>query len=234
MFTKIDKKNLSEEIVRQLISRILGGALTPGTKLPPERDLAEQMYVNRNTLREALKKLELLGLLNVRQGDGIYVLDYRDSGNLELLKYILYTRKKDTPEILKDILSIRTLVIPEMAASAAKKISDNEIEMLKGILADDSISIIEKDMAIHMFIARVSSNLPFMLILNFFNDIFRQYADIYFAFEENRNVTNRFHKSITESLTQKDFKKSKSVMHDVLTYTEQCINSYMEKNYEKS
>lgn len=233
MFTKIDKKNLSDEISRQMISKILKGLLLPGDKLPPEREMAEQMNVNRHTLREALRKMELLGLLSVRQGDGIYVLDYRDSGNLELLKHILYTRKENTASIVNDILRIRSLVIPEMAASAAGKMTGEDIAMLQDLYRNKEKSIIEKDMAIHSFIARVSGNLLFMLLLNFFNDIFRQYAHLYFSFEENRNMTQKFHKNITDALSLRDSKKAKNIMSEVLIYAEQRISVFMEKANEK-
>jgi DNA-binding FadR family transcriptional regulator len=50
-----------------------------------------QLNVNRHTLREALRKLDALDLVSIRQGDGIYVRDFRESGNLELLKYLLFS-----------------------------------------------------------------------------------------------------------------------------------------------
>ena len=234
MFTKINKTNLNNEISRQMISRILSGVLLPGDKLPPEREMAEQMNVNRNTLREALRKLEHLGLLSVKQGDGIYILDYRDSGNIELLKHILISRKEKTAEIIYDVLKIRTMVIPEMAALAAEKINIDDLSSLRAVMEDPQKSIIEKDLAIHILIARVSGNLFFMILLNFFNEIFRQYARLYFSFEENRNVSIRFHKNIIDALTRKDSKKAKSIMLDVLVYAEERMIDYMEKAHEKS
>ena len=232
MFNRIDKTNLNNKISRQMISRILSEKLRPGDKLPPEREMAEQMNVNRNTLREALRKLETLGLLSVRQGDGIYVLDYRDSGNLELLKHILLSRKEKTAEIIYDVLKIRKLVIPDMAAAAAEKITDDGISLLRRINDDTRKSISEKDLEIHTFIARVSGNLFFMILLNFFHDIFRQYAHLYFSFEENRNVSIKFHKNITDAICRKDPKKAKFIMHDVLVYAEERMIDFMEKTDE--
>ena len=67
MFTTVNKKNLSDEIGDQIINKILSGILPPGEKLPPERDMSLQMNVNRHTLREALRKLETLGLPMLRR-----------------------------------------------------------------------------------------------------------------------------------------------------------------------
>jgi fatty acid metabolism transcriptional regulator FadR len=234
MFTEINMKNLSDEISRQIINRILSGILSPGEKLPTERDMAKQMNVNRNTLREALRRLESIGLLNVRQGDGIYVRDYRESGNLELLKFFLYARKEKTAEIIKDILQVRRLIIPEMTFQACSRLNKSEINSLKTILTDNGRSIVEKDIALHNAIALSSDNLLFILMLNFFNDIFRDFGYTYFSFEENRNRTEQFHREIFESLSHHDGKKSREIMYEVLIYAESRILNYMEKfNEEK-
>ena len=71
-----------------------------------------------------------------------------------------------------------------------------------------------------------------MILLNFFHDIFRQYAHLYFSFEENRNVSIKFHKNITDAICRKDPKKAKFIMHDVLVYAEERMIDFMEKTDE--
>ena len=70
---------MADEIVEQLRSLILTGQYRPGAKLPPERELARTLGVNRASLREALKKLEHLGLVRIRQGDGTRVENFMPS-----------------------------------------------------------------------------------------------------------------------------------------------------------
>jgi GntR family transcriptional repressor for pyruvate dehydrogenase complex len=229
MFIEVNKKNLSDEVASQIISRIISGALIPGEKLPPEREVSEKMNVNRHTLREALRKLESLGLLSVRQGDGIYIKDFRDSGNLELLKHILYQKKDKTSAALKDILEIRRIISPEMAEKAALNRKEEDIAALQEILTSKK-SVIEKDLAIHQAIARAGNNILYIFILNFFNDIFKDFGQVYFAAEENKKATSRFHTDITKAVISGDAKSAKKIMSEVIIYAEKKILPYLEKN----
>ena len=70
MLRPVGRSRVAHEIVVQLRELILGGKFAVGDKLPPERELAEQLGVNRGSLREAIKSLELIGLVRTRQGDG--------------------------------------------------------------------------------------------------------------------------------------------------------------------
>lgn len=232
MFTTVNKKNLSDEIGDQIINKILSGILPPGEKLPPERDMSLQMNVNRHTLREALRKLETLGLISIRQGDGIYVRDFRESGNLELLKHMLYLRRDITSEIMKSILEIRRFISPEMAYRAAINRTDEEAEHLKSLLKQE-IPVEEKDLAIHQSIARGSGNLLYIFILNFFNDIFRDFGTLYFSFKENQAASEKFHKNIIKAITEKNPDTAKKIMNDILLYAEKVTLKYMETRDEK-
>ncbi len=68
----IMRSRLHEEIVTIIQKQIMNGTILPGDKLPPEREMAETFHVNRTTVREALRKLENLELLEIRHGDGVY------------------------------------------------------------------------------------------------------------------------------------------------------------------
>jgi GntR family transcriptional repressor for pyruvate dehydrogenase complex len=232
MFTTVNKKNLSDEIGDQIINKILSGILPPGEKLPPERDMSLQMNVNRHTLREALRKLETLGLISIRQGDGIYVRDFRESGNLELLKHMLYLRRDITSDIMKSILEIRRFISPEMAYRAAINRTDEEAEHLKSLLKQE-LPVEEKDLAIHQSIARGSGNLLYIFILNFFNDIFRDFGTLYFSFKENQAASEKFHKNIIKAISDKNPDTAKKIMNDILLYAEKVTLKYMETRDEK-
>src|SRR5512139_3234196 len=81
--------SVADQVARKLRGEILSGRLPAGSKLPGERDLARDLGTNRNTLREALRTLETLGLVRARQGDGVTVLDYRRDGELHVLPLFL-------------------------------------------------------------------------------------------------------------------------------------------------
>ena len=233
MFTEINKKNLSDEVASQIINRIISGALIPGEKLPPEREVSVKMNVNRHTLREALRKLESLGLLSVRQGDGIYIKDYRDSGNLELLKHILYHKKDKTGGVLKDILEMRRIISPEMAEKAAINRTEADIAAIQEILVS-SRSISDKDFAIHQAIARAGNNILYIFILNFFNDIIKDFGELYFSVDENKKATAKFHIDISKAIIAGDSKSAKKIMADVIIFAEKKLIPYLEKINDKN
>ena len=79
------KSNIADGVFEELRGQILSGRLKPGERLAGERELASSFGTNRNTLREAVRKLEQAGLVTVRHGQGVTVCDFRRTGTLELL-----------------------------------------------------------------------------------------------------------------------------------------------------
>lgn len=234
MFSAVTKKNLNQEIASRITDNILQERLKPGEKLPPERELSLMMNVNRNTLREALKKLEILGLLTIRQGDGIYIRNYKECGNLELLKIMLSAGGTLSPVILKGILEIRRIVIPEMSALAAQNRNTNDLERMKSVLDNNSMDVSAKDLEIHRIIASAGGNLFYSFLLNFFNDTFMDYSHLYFSSQKNREKSSRFHKEIYSALKKRDAEKSRKVMLDILIYAERETLINPELNNDKT
>jgi len=115
----------TEELYHVLRARILSGEFQPGDRLPPERVLAETYGTNRNTLREAIRRLEQARLVTVRQGQGVTVRDFRTVGTLDLLGAYLEhgADPNERVRVLLDLLRPRTLMIEfvvEMAALRAQ------------------------------------------------------------------------------------------------------------------
>src|SRR6476620_5824812 len=103
MFRPVGKPRVAEEIVSQLRGLILRGEYAVGDKLPPERKLAEQLGVNRASLREAIKALELTGLVRTRQGDGTRVLDFMQTAGIELVSHLLVGSGTPDVDVLSDV-----------------------------------------------------------------------------------------------------------------------------------
>ena len=106
MLKPIGKQRVAEEIVQQLRSLILRGHYATGDKLPPERKLAEELGVNRASLREAIKALEQMGLVKTRQGDGTRVLDFMQTAGVELVSHLVAGTPDGVPsvEVLEDAI----------------------------------------------------------------------------------------------------------------------------------
>src|SRR5690349_16713412 len=103
------RRNTGESVVEKLRREILLGKYQPLDRLPPERELAQRLGTNRNTLREALRILESERLVRARQGDGTIVLDWRIAGELALLPSFLAdeTPRDERVDALATLLSLR-------------------------------------------------------------------------------------------------------------------------------
>jgi GntR family transcriptional regulator, transcriptional repressor for pyruvate dehydrogenase complex len=218
----LQKTRLHEGIVSQLQEKILSGEFRGGDKLPPERDLAESLNVNRSTLREAFKKLEMLDLVEIRHGDGVYVKDYLESGSLELLPALMRSGGNFDVTILKGLLDLRRLILPDVAYQAALNRTDEDLAGMERVLRADDISLNERDMLLYRLIARASRNIPFVIILNFFNNsgMVAELLTLYFADPANVRRTARFYDEIIEAMREGKPERSKKIMYDLLVFAE--------------
>jgi len=220
----VSKNRLHEAIAEQIQRKILKGDLKTGDKLPTERELALELNVNRATVREALKKLEALDLLRINHGDGIYVKNYLESGNLEILKSMIYLEPVIPAVLMGHLLEIRRILVPEMCAAAALRRSEKDIAAMSGIISPETgLDISERDLRLHQAIALAGGNTVYVFVLNFFNQAFRDFGGIYFSNEENVRVSEKFHNEIVRSVADGDAFLSRALVADVLKYTEERI-----------
>jgi len=221
---KINRSRLHEEIVTMIQSQILRGEIAPGAKLPTERDLAEQLDVNRSTVREALRKLESQELLDIRHGDGVYARDFTDSGSLDLIKAIIYVNDEIDAKVLEDLLVFRRIFVPDMAAIAATERTDAELENLTRIVNETpELSVLERDLSLHRAIAKATHNLIYIIMLNFFNKLFCDFGYLYFDDAQNQERSSRFHQEVLAAIVSGDAQTSRAIMDEVLAYAETRI-----------
>jgi DNA-binding FadR family transcriptional regulator len=113
---------LTEELFELLRARILAGEIAAGSRLPPERELAVRYGTNRNTLREAIRRLEQAKLVTVRQGQGVTVADFRSVGGIELLGPFVehVSDPVERAQVVLDLLEPRAKVIDFLVERAAQ------------------------------------------------------------------------------------------------------------------
>src|SRR3954447_17217462 len=98
---------VSDQVFGMLCEGILSGRYEPGEKLPTQRTLAAELGVNMAPVREAVKRLEQLGLVEVRHGDAMRVTDWRTSGGLDVIAHVLFAAGGLEHETLKDLMEVR-------------------------------------------------------------------------------------------------------------------------------
>lgn len=127
--------NIADQIFVELRKRILSGELKAGERLAGERELATKYGTNRNTLREAVRKLEQARLVTVRHGQGVTIADFRKTGTLELLSPFLQATVDpvEALHVIEDILDPRVLLLEYATRLAVRRSDKNDIERLTDI-----------------------------------------------------------------------------------------------------
>jgi GntR family transcriptional repressor for pyruvate dehydrogenase complex len=231
---QLSRSRLYEKVSAILLKQIIKGEIPVGRKLPTERNLALSFDVNRSTIREALKKLESLEVIEIRHGDGVYVKDYLESPSLDLIYALFYMDDTLDADILMTLLEVRGILVPEMAANAARNRTSEHLEQLRrAVFESPDRSVLERDMAVHHVIARASGNILYLILLNFFNRFFVDFGHLYFDVPENAGRSERFHRDIYEAIARADPDQTRQVMRDVLVYAEQAIRAYIARIREK-
>ncbi|MFF3764175.1 FadR/GntR family transcriptional regulator [Streptomyces sp. NPDC001922] len=118
---------VTDEAIEKIKAMIVSGALRPGDRLPRESELAAELGLSRNSLREAVRALALMRVLDVRQGDGTYVTGLDPQLLLETLGFVVDFHRDDT---VADFLAVRRLLEPAATALAAARIDTATIEAL--------------------------------------------------------------------------------------------------------
>ncbi|SDS25016.1 FadR/GntR family transcriptional regulator [Microlunatus soli] len=151
---------VTDEAIERLKGMITSGELRPGDRLPREADLAHTLGLSRNSLREAVRALSLMRILDVRQGDGTYVASLAADSLLEALNFIVEFHHDDS---VLDLLEVRRILEPAATAKAAARMSEDDFAQLSEVLAraDDSSpveALVAADTEFHRRIALGSGN----------------------------------------------------------------------------
>ncbi|MET9889862.1 FadR/GntR family transcriptional regulator [Streptomyces sp. NPDC006465] len=151
---------VTDEAIEKIKGMIVSGALRPGDRLPKESELAAELGLSRNSLREAVRALSLIRILDVRQGDGTYVTSLDPQLLLEALSFVVDFHRDDT---VLEFLAVRRILEPAATAMAAVRISERQLDALSSQLdelgADPSVEeLVACDLEFHRGIALASGN----------------------------------------------------------------------------
>jgi GntR family transcriptional repressor for pyruvate dehydrogenase complex len=151
---------VTDAAIDKIKGMIVSGELAPGARLPKEADLAERLGLSRNSLREAVRALALINVLDVRQGDGTYVTSLEPRLLLDALSFVVDFHRDDT---VLEFFQVRRILEPSATAMAAVNMGPGDVEQLRAILDalpdDPSIEqLVANDLEFHQRIAKGSGN----------------------------------------------------------------------------
>jgi len=151
---------VTDEAIEKLREMIVSGRLKPGDRLPREADLATSLGLSRSSLREAVRALSLVRILDVRQGDGTYVSSLAADSLLDALSFIVEFHHDAS---VLELLEVRRILEPAASARAAVQIDDTSLASLEVILdrstPDSAVEeLVRNDVEFHRAIAVASGN----------------------------------------------------------------------------
>lgn len=173
----LPRTTLTEAAFEQLIAYVVKGTWKAGDRLPPERELCQQFGIARTSLREALKAMELVGMLDSRVGDGTFVCPRSEF----LSRPLLWAFTGTDHEELVEIMEARTAVEETLAGLAAERGSAEEISGIESTVTQmrDAIasgsSILEADMNFHLAVAAAAHNEVLRNAVQLLRNITRQW-----------------------------------------------------------
>ena len=209
MLTPIKSEKVYKIIMKQIKDIVKSGELKRGDKLPSERELALRLNVSRTSVREAIKALETLGLVESKHGGGNYIKNDFEDILLEPLSIAFMLLGSNNSEILE----LRKVIEPEVASMAAKNITENEIKELENIIeklskTTDSKIWASLDKEFHYVIAKASKNHLLSTIVFSVSSLIEEYIDESKMYEIDREKVINDHKIILEAIISHDSKKA--------------------------
>ena len=199
-------RKVYEEVATRIRRLIADGQLKPGDKLPPERELAAALGVSRTSVRDAIRTLQVSGLLEPRQGEGTVVRELSTEKLVAPIASALLARR----DLLADLLDVRKMIEPAMARQAAHRATADEIRQMEAILTRQAAKLeagglaVEEDSAFHDMIARASRNQVVLKVIDVLMDLLRDGRERSLQVRGRPQRSLRGHRQILEAIRRRD------------------------------
>ncbi|WP_229740755.1 FadR/GntR family transcriptional regulator [Ornithinibacillus halotolerans] len=168
------KQKVYQGILEEVRNLIETNDLKPGDKLPSERELSEKLNAGRSSVREALRAMELIGVIETRRGEGTFLSKYRPYQTVELLSTFIF--KETTKE---ELLSVKTLLEKEAAKLASTKMDESNLGLLLKKIDDPSLTMEELHFAFFSIIFEKTENQFLMRIWALIDEYTKSFTRYY-------------------------------------------------------
>ena len=176
LFNSVRTEKVSELIARQIKKTILTGVMAPGERLPSERQLVERFEASRNSVREALKILEVSGLLEIKRGSGVFVADAASRSVSDSFSSIMKMRNVS----ISDLTQARIVLEPGAARLACESATDDDFQKLEQNIAETTrafeagLEAAELNVGFHALVAEATHNTVVALTMNTLFDVVKE------------------------------------------------------------
>jgi GntR family transcriptional regulator, transcriptional repressor for pyruvate dehydrogenase complex len=215
----VSRVKLSEGVAAQIGEQISSGQWKAGQKLPSEAELSRTLQVSRSTVREALKSLAFVGLVNMRAGQGTYVA----GGPGKFFERMFTTGLMSSEKDVRDLTEARTALETELVALCAERASDEELGNLERIVNSMGALVqqggeefLQLDLEFHMAIATCSQSKVLADLLRTIRGLLQEFIGVSAQLPGDRNLTYEQHVKIFEALKERNQRKARSAMRNHL------------------
>lgn len=231
----VERTTLAASAFEQLISYVVNGDWKAGDRIPPERELCQQLGIARTSLREALKAMELIGMLDSRVGDGTFVCPRSEF----LARPLLWAFTGTDAAELHDIMEARMLLERDLAGLAAERGSEQEIAKIGDAvqaMRDSSLagtSIMDSDMAFHLAVAEAAHNHVLQNAVQLLRNLMRQWIYLKLLIP---NVPSRVlsqHEIIYAAIRKRDAEAARGAMYKHLKDTLLVLTQVVQQRNSK-
>jgi GntR family transcriptional repressor for pyruvate dehydrogenase complex len=223
-FEVIRRNKVYEEVAKQ-IERLILKKLKPGDKLPSERELAEMLQVSRSSIRDAIRGLELMGLVEPRQGAGTIVREL----SAESVVNPFANSLKHQRDQISELLDFRKMLEPPLAARAATHATDDEIAEMEEILQrqENKMALgeaaVAEDTEFHYSIALASGNTVVLKVLDVVMDLLRETRERSLQVEGRAQRSLAGHRRILAAIKRRDAESAKAAMRRHVEDVEEIV-----------
>jgi len=221
----VKSTRIYEEIVRQIKSMISEGRLKSGDQLPPERDLAEKFLVSRTSVREALRALESVGLLEIRPGEGTFVRQVSVEALVEPLALVLLSQHA----MIGELFEARRLLEPKIAGLAARRATPEEVQEMERILDAQAREIaagntgLAQDAAFHAAIGTAAHNRAITRVVHALMDLLAQSREESIGTPGRPTRSHEDHRRILDAVRKGDAPGAERAMFDHVVAVEALV-----------
>lgn len=223
-FAAIRRNKLYEAVAEQLQQWILN-EMRPGDKLPPERQLAEMFRVGRSSIRDAVRRLQAMGMVQPKQGLGTVVCEVSDDSIVSPLSAVLVRKHK----LVAEMLDVRQIIEPGIAARAANNASPEQIDKLEEILQRQAVKVrtggstIEEDSEFHYCLALAADNSVVLRVLDVVMDLLQKSRETSLQVAGRPVKSLAGHRRILAAVRRRDPAAAEAAMRQHLEEIEEIV-----------
>ncbi len=233
MFSPVESERRSDRVAEAIRETIIDGSFSPGETLPPERILAARFKVTRNTVREALKVLELSRLVSIRQGSGARVLDYLANAGFEFISTMFGSQGDGRKDLVADLSQARTVVGQAIYHHAIDHFDNVVLEDVRAAVddlaaeADKSHPHVRKlqdlDFEVQHRLLRGGKNRTFILLHNSIRHIYSRMAHLFEPLVENPSKLVERYRLMIEEMQSGNSLGARQIITDIFAEQDRAL-----------